>query len=665
MSECLAVRRGARRVGVAVVCGGGRGRHRPSRDRGRRTELPRRSFVRPAGVAAALLACLAILFTTLYRRERPRASAREKAQTSSEVRSRARAASQGNTVNAVGVLPRYTQLPSNGPALMHAPESMARESEISGVVLDAIGGPIAGARISARGAAAGSELDVTSISAGSGEFRLRLPMGSCQVSVEAEGYARVLHELYSPARDVRLLLSPESAIVGRVVSEAEQQPVAGVTVTAKKSDGPPYSLLSSVSDATGAFALRQLPAGTHHLEALSPAFRGERISVDVGAADTVTGIELKVTSATTVRGAIRAGGAGCAAGILEISGPVALISTADAAGKVEVQGVPPGSYELTATCPSALPFRELLVVGNGPISRSWELETGIVVRGSVETAAGRPLADAVITWTRGGEATQDGAAPARPAQESSCVSDVHGEFVCSGLEPGHYAGALHVQGKLQSAAPELHLQGPMGSARIQVRADASGTIRVNVDDGTNAPGAAIAVFACSRQGAPLLAQREGQGFLLTGLPLGTYGVHLGSGECTGAIEAPLTLERDGQVVNVTLTPPPLAGVRGRLLDSAGAPVPDAWVRASDPHPAWALLLEGAPAVMTDAEGEFSVSGLLPGRYEVLAYAGSHAARQSVELAPGDELELRLVLERRAPSETPSPPLGRHAIDNTR
>jgi hypothetical protein len=243
------------------------------------------------------------------------------------------------------------------------------------------------------------------------------------------------------------------------------------------------------------------------------------------------------------------------------------------------------------------------------------------------------------------------------------VSDERGEFACSGLEVGHYDGNLVVQGKLQSAAPELSVRGSEEPARIRMRADPAATIRVSVDAGAHAPGAAVAVFACSQRGEAVLAQRDGEHFLLEGLALGRYGVHAGSSDCTNARETPVTLERDAEVAEVSLTLPRAARVRGRLVDARGAPVADAWVRASDPHPAWALLAESTPAVMTDAQGDFDLSGLMPGRYELRAQGPFETgdAQKSIEIAPGAELEL--VLDLRAPEQA-LPPLERPATNET-
>jgi protocatechuate 3,4-dioxygenase beta subunit len=506
-------------------------------------------------------------------------------------------------------------------------------------------------------------MPVTAISTDSGEFHVALRQGSWLLSAEADGYAAAQQQVQSPSTDLRLLLSPDSVIEGRVVRKGDGQPVAGVLVTAKKSD-PPYSERSALSDANGAFELRRLPAGTHHLEALGRAFRGQRVSVDVGAADIARRVELEVERSSTVEGTIRVGGAPCAAGMLELLGAEERSAGADAAGRVEINGVMPGEYDLIVSCPSALAQRERLVVRELAVTRVWELDSGIVVRGVVESAAGRPLADALVTWSPRAAAPSSDGELALTTGERSCSSDANGEFACAGLEAELYVGSLTVQGTGQSRSVELDLRGSREVPRVRLQADAAAAIRVQLEPG--AVSAADAVFVCSAEGGAMLARRDGERFELRGLPLGAYHVHVGSSECQGALGAEVTLEHEGQVAEVSLSRPRAATVRGRLVDTRGMPVGDAWVRASDTHPAWALLVESAPAVLTDGEGAFTLAGLLPGHYELVARAPFEAgvARQPLELAPGEERELRLVLDPQAPANNTSPPLVRHETNNT-
>jgi hypothetical protein len=246
------------------------------------------------------------------------------------------------------------------------------------------------------------------------------------------------------------------------------------------------------------------------------------------------------------------------------------------------------------------------------------------------------------------------------------VSNERGEFACSGLDPGHYTGALYVQGVAQRSAPELTLDRSGEPPSVRLRADASASIRVRLEGSGNAPVAALSAFACRAGGESLIARRDGRDFLFERLALGRYEVHLGPSPCGSATAADVTLESDGQLADVSLQLPRLARVHGRLVDTRGVPVPDAWVSIADPHPAWGLLSETTPPVVTDAEGQFSLSGLVPGRYELSARAAFNGGsmRQSVEVAPGDAREVVLALEPPAPAEDPSPPSMRPVANNT-
>ncbi len=219
-------------------------------------------------------------------------------------------------------VPTRREEPARQQLASHLPSI---QTEVAGVILDALGGPVRGARVSAR-SALGNPPSTTAgwrertrpslppfapaaaFSGRSGEFRLRLPTGRWSFLVEADGYASVERELDSPSGHVRVHLSPEAVISGRVVDETTRDALPGVTVIATKSDRPPYSQRSAVSDASGGFELRRLSAGTHQLRARSPELHSERVDVEVAPTDTASGIELMVERATTVSGAVRAGG---------------------------------------------------------------------------------------------------------------------------------------------------------------------------------------------------------------------------------------------------------------------------------------------------------------------------------------------------------------------
>ena len=107
---------------------------------------------------------------------------------------------------------------------------------------------------------------------------------------------------------------------------------------------------------------------------------------------------------------------------------------------------------------------------------------------------------------------------------------------------------------------------------------------------------------------PISARTRADGrFRLAGVPVGrrTIIFDVGRGE---AAEADIELESSADCVDVQVSVGPGGGVVGTVLDAAGAPLADAWVR----------LLGRSAGVMdrTKENGEFRLVGLEPGSYVV-------------------------------------------------
>jgi hypothetical protein len=145
-----------------------------------------------------------------------------------------------------------------------------------------------------------------------------------------------------------------------------------------------------------------------------------------------------------------------------------------------------------------------------------------------------------------------------------------------------------------------------------------------------------------------------------------YRIYLGP-----SAEAPLqsirvSVSRDGEHVNARLVLPRMATLLGRVQDEHGNAVPEAWVRATSPEPGWSLALESAPAVLSQGDGGFVLGGLLPGRHAVVAGSTMDRgfAKQLVDVAPGQELDVTLVLQPARPRSDPAPALAGVEIEPT-
>jgi hypothetical protein len=94
----------------------------------------------------------------------------------------------------------------------------------------------------------------------------------------------------------------------------------------------------------------------------------------------------------------------------------------------------------------------------------------------------------------------------------------------------------------------------------------------------------------------------------------------------------VNLSRDGEVLEVVLTLPEATTISGSVIDEQGSPVPDAWVRATMSGSEFGFSI-GIP-VLTDAEGRFTIEGLLERKYDLRA-TGDGTRGELKAVAAGD------------------------------
>jgi hypothetical protein len=148
--------------------------------------------------------------------------------------------------------------------------------EVVGMVVDRIGGPVAGATIRANfrapdATSSGPAVSQTTTSDHDGRFRFNAPPGPVRLIASADGYAPADMSRVAPARHVEMLLSPASTLHGTVVDAVEGTPVAGVRVTARVPLGHERS---GLSEADGRFSITALSPGQYHLVAVGPGWHG-------------------------------------------------------------------------------------------------------------------------------------------------------------------------------------------------------------------------------------------------------------------------------------------------------------------------------------------------------------------------------------------------------
>jgi hypothetical protein len=488
-------------------------------------------------------------------------------------------------------------------------------AELSGSVVDATGGAVPGALVTVRSVPELATLAAIFSDAG-GRFSLHVPPVEVEVGAEAEAYSRAVSQVHAPVRDVTLVIAPAAQLAGKVVVEGTGAPLPEMTVVARSVNGAAESSREARSDGDGEFRLTGLMGGSYELSASNAHWATDKQSVTAGVGAESAGVVLHASPATTLNGTVERGGKACPEAYVQLDGAAgSIVRFASAAGSVQFEGVLPGGYRVTVNCPQTLSQTESLEIGTEPVQRHWELQSGLTIQGRVQTPSGQPVKNVGVHVRAWGDP------PGRA--DGSCMTDSAGAFLCAGLSSGAYDCSVDERQQAAGAATRVVLR-EESAANVLLRTAASASIRITLsaqDPDTARPSKVFARSGNSlREAVP-----EGNEFVFDGMPLGRHEVYVDLPSHSSEV----VLERDGQVALLTLSVPPSTPIRGRVLDGNGAPIVDAWVRASPNNP-----FAGDPdygrdrPALTDDTGQFTLAGLAPGSYDlqVESSAGKAHAR---------------------------------------
>ncbi|MEO8181065.1 MAG: carboxypeptidase-like regulatory domain-containing protein [Deltaproteobacteria bacterium] len=471
-------------------------------------------------------------------------------------------------------------------------------SQVTGQVVDATGGTVEGAQLSARTLLSEQEI-AHAVSDAEGRFELAVPPGALRISASADEYSTDHRDAQAPARGVLLVLAPASVIFGLVRSRASSAGLPGVMVSAEGRNGQ-YARSVARTDGEGNFELPALAAGGYAIRAVSPEWRSSEHWIRVGVGDAQGPLQIDMDPATSLTGLILVEGRPCEQGVLVLSGPVYASVPSAADGSVSYLGLLPGEYSAEVSCGNALPLLEQLQVGQGAVSRRWELERGLIVRGSVKRFNGEPLVNARVALQSEADSKGPGSGPRRV----ECTSDSNGEFACDGLSLGSYTASLT---DLDGEAAKVLLS-EAGAPRVELRAAASGSLRVVVQGRS---GERAMARARDPSGRILAGVLSGGVSSFENIPLGEYCVFVGDSACS-----PARLASDGELVDLSLAAPDVASIAGRVVDDRGQAVPDAWVHASMAQSVTPVPSISLEPVLSDDTGGFFIPRLVPGKYDL-------------------------------------------------
>ncbi|HEX2677452.1 MAG TPA: carboxypeptidase regulatory-like domain-containing protein, partial [Polyangiales bacterium] len=495
---------------------------------------------------------------------------------------------------------------------------------LSGVVLDGLGGPIAGAHV--RGLRPEvHRLSLDTNSDRDGHFELWAEPGPVLLRADADGYAPGVLSSVLPAQRVELVLMPAGSIRGRVIAARGGAGVAGVSVRAEPWPGAMVRSLpqSVTSDLDGRFVLQGVETAAYTVIAEGPGLRGQTPeAIEVGLGQSVEDVIVEVARALQVSGQVlQTSGEPCTQGMVMLGPSFASRRPADADdddatpppaslhaaiavdGSVTFEAVPPGRYHVEVQCQDRVVHdgpRVIELTDRDANGLRWQVEPGLGLSVSVVDGAGKPVAGAsfVLGFPH---------AVGAPLAVMPLTADTRGRYDTPlALYPGDYT--LSADGAQQ--ADEVHVSLRAGAGRVPATLVLPGTAMIAVDvqdeTGTGIEGATVqasAVGASTIAMPPLVAVALGEGHYRVGpLPAGRYEVSADDG-----VNPPARITVGSASAQARLVIERGAALHGRVLDDRGKGVPDVWVSAQAEEPAE----RPSPArrVLSDDTGSFAIEAL--------------------------------------------------------
>lgn len=516
--------------------------------------------------------------------------------------------------------------------------------QVSGIVKDIAGGVVEGALVQAHAgrwsSAAGRTFTKTDAK---GEFVAWVAPGDIQVSATADGYAPGEKDGPAPGFTFEILLTPESVIAGRVVRKSDGKPVADAHVAVDRwffSSGGTYT------DADGYFRLDRLEPGRYKPAATAVDSYGELAeSVRLGLGQTIDDVVIEAHPMASLRGRIVVAGTGtsCERGALSMTGRVSKHEARGEIGddgEVEVHGLPPDTYAIQPSCAGYVAkskYPDIVVAEAAIVDQTWEVDAGLSIRGIVVDQDGTPIADASVSAK-----PVDNAARGQQTFGWGEQTDKEGKFEMDGLVPGNYeVEANHDDHVTPEPAPRIAIVAGEATAEQRLVLEAGGTITGRVLDANRraVSGAQVRVVGKRWWGGGSAHTADDGTFTMKAVRPGEHRIVANRG-WFNEMRAPGTTDDDVQGVTLTVRAGETSSVdlvveeqfgkiEGRVIDSDGGPVDDAFIHATRVSDSAAASAKGVRAsvrwgawtrtpALTDQDGTFALDDLEVGTHSVMA-----------------------------------------------
>ncbi|MFQ3545546.1 carboxypeptidase regulatory-like domain-containing protein [Halobacillus rhizosphaerae] len=496
-------------------------------------------------------------------------------------------------------------------------------STLQGLVTDENGDPIVGAEIVIRQFTAAGPVIATAITHADGGYLIpSLPEGSFTIIVTAQGYgtetASVLLEPGSMAIQNFTLTQLVSNVEGTVTDADSGDPLPNVLIQLFNTNG--VLIGSFQSEVDGTYRIEGFTPGQYTITFGRPDYQTQSIGFMTNPNETAVVNASLIADPGAIIGQVLDSEAnpliGASVRVFPSIGllPIATLIT-DGTGTFSLSGLSPGSYTLIATFENYSTGQTGISVLPNQTSSSTIilLPNPATITGNVSDTSGDPISNASVRVLDQNESVL-----------GTTVTDEFGDYALSNLPPGNHQVIVSAPGFATVVGGIILTPGEQLNNVNFVLTPNPGNIQGQVTDLTSGlPIIGAVTVARTVGGIPVIVASvvtDGNGnYMIGGLAPGSYSI---SSSAAGyAINAVGALVESGQTTTVDIALSPAAGsISGVVTDEEGMPILNSFIEIKVFDQAGNLI----QTVLADSQGEFLISGLSPGTYQLSITATNFA-----------------------------------------
>lgn len=444
-----------------------------------------------------------------------------------------------------------------------------------------------------------------------------LPAGNYTVRTAAGQYrgavvSNVELALGEIAQHINLAVQTAGSIRGKVTGPTGA--VAGATVVATDANGNGHS---AVTTSTGDYTITGLAAQAYTVRAGASGLASAEVAgVNVSAGGSVDGVNLTLTTAGSITGAVTSDGSPVAGVVVSaVNGAAAFSARSGADGGFSLVGLSPGTYQVTTGHGA---FMTATVAGVAVTAgNATNLVLPVVSLGSItgtvtNATTNLPLPNVVVT-----AATSAGFS-------ISAVSDASGHFAMIDLDAGVYRVALSDSVGPAVTSTQVTLSSASRTADVNLSAPVAGTVSGAVfaaDGSTPLAGALVALLEDGNRILTMSTDAAGH-YSFVALAVDTYAVEAVADGLTFPARTNISLSGGAVVAGQDF----VAGsdvIRGAVQDAATQfAIADADIRITRLD--GVVSLRSVAGLSTAEDGSYEFTGALPGMYRVTVLAPGYA-----------------------------------------